>query len=140
MEWLARPADRGRWVAVDQHGKVVGHVGTGAVRAGPVAALLCAALPCERDQMAEICRMVVAPESRGHGLSGLLTRAAMRACIEAEVVPVSTVLRSRGSWLTMMLATGWRRVGATEGGANDDLVVLIPPQRFIDAALRGRRT
>ena len=138
--WLAAPADLERWVAVDEGGKPVGHVGIGSVHAGPIAEFLRTALQCELDAMAEICRIVVDPRVRGRGLSGLLTRKALRACIEAGLVPVSNVLSNRGSWLTMMLSTGWRTVGSTRSLVSDgDLVALIPPRRFIDAALRARR-
>jgi len=138
--WLAAPANLGRWVAVDEGGKPVGHVGIGSVRPGPIAEFLRSALHCELDAMAEICRIVVDPRVRGRGLSGLLTRKALRACIDAGLVPVSSVLSNRGSWLTMMLSTGWRTVGSIRSLVSDgDLVALIPPRRFIDAALRTRR-
>ncbi len=138
--WLAAPADLGRWVAVDEEGAPVGHVGIGAVHPGPIAEFLRSALKCDLDAMAEICRIVVDPRVRGGGLSSLLTRTALRACIEAGLVPVSNVLSNRGSWLTMMLATGWRNVGSTRSLVSDgDLVALIPPQKFIDAALSVRR-
>jgi GNAT superfamily N-acetyltransferase len=133
-EWLATPANLGRWVAVDPGGRTVGHVGIGEVHPGPIAELLRSALQCELDAMAEICRIVVDPNVRGRGLSRLLTRRALRACIERRLVPVSNVLSNRGSWLTMMLSTGWRNVGSTRSLVSEgDLVALIPPQKFIDA-------
>jgi GNAT superfamily N-acetyltransferase len=140
-EWLAAPANLGRWVAVDELGTLVGHVGIGDVRPGPNADSVRSALRCELDAVAEICRIVVDPRVRRQGVSGLLTRRALRACIEAGRVPVSNVLSNRGAWLTMMLATGWRRVGSTRSAVSDgDLVALIPAQKFVDAALRARRT
>jgi Acetyltransferase (GNAT) family len=135
-EWLHRPATLGQWVAVDESEAIVGHVGLGALRPGPIADLVCAALPCGCDDLAEICRIVVDPRARMRGLAGLLTRRAMRASIEGGRVPIATVLDSRGSWLEMMLATGWKNVGKTEARrAHGDLFVLAPPQRFIDLVL-----
>ncbi len=140
-DWLGAPANLGRWIAVDDAGTPVGHIGIGTVNPGPVAEFLRSALQCDLDNMAEICRAVVDPTARGRGLSGLLTRKALRACIEAGLVPVSTVLSNRGSWLTNMVSTGWRNVGSAKSLVSDgDLVALIPPQKFIDAALRTRRT
>ena len=139
-EWLQRPATLGRWVAVDDQHRIVGHVGLGAVGSGPVADDLCAELACRTDQLAEICRIVVDPDVRMQGLAGLLTRKAMRASIEAALVPIATVLENRGAWLQMMLATGWRSVGKVGSQVQDvDLVVLAPPRKFVDLALAGSR-
>ncbi len=135
-QWLGASSDLGRWVAVDDKGALVGHVGLAAVRPGPAADHWCAALACECDRLAEICRMVVDPQARLHGIASRLTRRAMRSAIEAGRVPVATVLVHRTSWLRMMLDTGWRRVGTTVSSlAQSELYVLAPPQRFVDLAL-----
>jgi GNAT superfamily N-acetyltransferase len=137
--WLAKPANLGRWIAVDAEGSPVGHVGIGTVHEDALGELLRDALHCGYDAMAEICRIVVDPRVRGRGLASLLTRRALRACIEAGLIPVSTVLRNRGSWLTMMRSTGWRDVGSAPSGvSSNELVALIPRQQFIDAARQAR--
>jgi len=81
-EWLGAPATLGRWVAIDAGGLAVGHVGSAPVHPGPLAELWQAAIGCEIDRMAEVCRLVVAIQVRRHGISGLLTRKALRASIE----------------------------------------------------------
>lgn len=130
-DWLARPADLGRWVAEDIGGRVCGHVGLGKVKHEVVSERLCAALECDPDILAEICRMVVVPGLRRYGLSGLLTRRAIRAAIEARRIPVATVLENRGTWLTMMLQTGWREVDRVPSrNAGSALAILAPPVRF----------
>jgi GNAT superfamily N-acetyltransferase len=140
-EWLAKPANLGRWVANDASGTPVGHVGIGAVRPGPLWEAWQSALHCDLFEAVEICRMIVDPRVRGRGLAALLTRKALRASIEAGRIPVSSVLVNRGSWLAMMLETGWRSVGIVKSSVSDGgLVALIAPQRFVDAAVRMRRS
>ena len=134
--WLARPADLGRWVAEDGRRRVVGHVGLGRIGNGQAADLLAEALCCGVDDLAEICRRVVDPRGRLHGLGSTLTRRAMRAAIESGRVPAATVLENRGSWLSMMLETGWRDVGRLDSRVpGSGLAVLAPPERFVDLAL-----
>lgn len=135
-EWLRLPATMGRWVAVNDEGVVVGHVGVGHMVPGPIDDLLRGFLLCRTDQLAEICRIVVNPEARRHGVAGLLTRKAMRAAIEGGQVPIATVLENRVSWLEMMLATGWRSIGTVSSRVADvDLRVLAPPPKFVALVL-----
>lgn len=132
--WLGRPATITRWVAVDMADSVAGHIGLGAV-SGAAADLACRELKCGCEHLAEICRLVVEPGTRHHGLASLLTRRALRAAIEASRVPIATVLDNRGSWLNMMVNTGWRQLGDVHSAVSDSrLAVLAPPQRFIDLA------
>ncbi len=133
--WLGRPATIGRWVAVDTADSIAGHVGLGTL-SGAAADLLSCELGCERDRLAEICRLVVEPDTRHRGLASLLTRRAMRSAIEAGRVPVATVLCNRDTWLDMMVNTGWNRIGNVESAvAGSQLAVLLPPQRFVDLAM-----
>ncbi len=134
--WLRRPCTLGGWVAVHRSAAVVGHAGLGTLAEGPVAELLCGALGCQPDDLAEIRRLVVAPGMREHGLASLLTRQAMRTAIEAGRIPVATVLGSRRSWLQMMLDTGWQSVGSTpfERVTGTELHVLAPAERFVELA------
>jgi GNAT superfamily N-acetyltransferase len=132
-QWLAAPADLMRWVALGEDGAPIGHIGLGSVRDPAIAALVSAHEGSTSH--AEICRLVVDPDSRTRGLAGVLTRRALRGAIEAGHVPFATVLTSRGSWLDMMCATGWRTVGrvvARDGV--DELVVLLAPDRFVAQA------
>lgn len=134
--WLAEPAKIGRWVACGSS-EVVGHVGLSPVSSDELGLRLAEAARCDLDETAEICRLVVDPRCRNQGLSSLLTRQALRASIEAGLVPVAKVLVNRGSWLAMMVETGWQQVDEVEsvGGA---LVGLLPPERFVEAARQAR--
>jgi hypothetical protein len=135
-QWLGQPADLGRWVAVDLQARVVGHVGLGSIRLGPVADLLRPALPCGLERVAEICRLVVDPQARLYGLASLLTRRGLRSAIEAGRVATANVLTNRGSWLDMMQRTGWQYVGETSASTGTEtLVVLLAPIRFVRLAL-----
>lgn len=133
-EWLGRPATLGRFSALDR-GRLVGHVGVAPVAPGPLADLWRAALPPDLPPMAEICRLVVDPRLRRRGLSGLLTRKAVRHAIESAHVPVANALAHREASLAMMLAAGWTAVGSVPSQvADSDLVALIPPPKLLDAA------
>lgn len=137
--WLGAPATLGRWVGLLDV-RPVGHVGVAPVSPGAMADLWRDALPCGIDAMAEICRLVVDPQMRRHGLSGLLTRRAVRATVEAGYVPVADALAHRSASLAMMVAAGWRPVGTAPSEVTDGLLVaLVPPQRLVEAALAVRR-
>jgi GNAT superfamily N-acetyltransferase len=138
-QWLARPATIARWVAVRDSGDVVGHIGLGAIRPGPGADALEHALACSTADIAEICRTVVHPHMRAKGLAAHLTQTALRTAIEGGLYPVATVLSNRGTWLAMMIATGWREIHRAPSEVSDcDLLTLMPPARFIDAVRSHR--
>ena len=66
----------------------------------------------------------------------MLTRTAIKAALTMRRIPVATVLTGRTTWLEMMLNTGWRNVGDTPAdGSSETLISLMPPQKFVDAAL-----
>jgi len=135
--WLGQPATLGRWAAVDEDGRIVGHGGLGRVESGPASQLLCAALDCPGARLAEICRLVVDPAARGRGVAGLLTRKAMRTAIDEGRIPVATVLDNRGTWLQMMLDTGWREVGWLPARSGEGkLALLLPAERLVTLARR----
>lgn len=137
-DWLGAPADVGRWVAVDGRERVLGHAGISSVLAADAVKLLAEVLPCPVERAVEICRVVVHPEERFQGLAALLTRRAIRRAIEQHRVVTASVLKNRGSWLAMMLATGWQRVGEIQSSVGaGPMVVLLAPQRFVDLALAG---
>lgn len=135
--WLGEPATLGRWVALSG-GSIVGHAGLG-VPDTQHDFHFCAQLACAPDDLAVICRMVVAPANRIQGLASLLTRKALRCAIEQGRIPVAEVLTGRGTWLKMMLDTGWREAAVLPGIGNDErLVLLTPPQHLVAAAQRYR--
>lgn len=138
-EWLGSVAGKGRWVVEREDGTVVGHGGLGDVKPGPLYDALQTALKCQPEEIVEICRIVVHPDARGHGLAGELTRVCLRAAIEAGLYPVSNVTTNRGSWLEMMLSTGWREISRVRSRlSKGDIVAMLPPQKFIDAVLQSR--
>ena len=95
-----------------------------------------AATGCPAEQFAELCRTVVDPQCRGAGVAGALTRAALKTSLLMNRIPVATVLTGRGSWLDQMLQTGWQRIGDIASRAPDErLVLLLAPQKFVDAVL-----
>ncbi len=137
--WLGQAADQGRWVALDSAAQIVGHGGLGSVKPAPYRDSLLNALDCDPEDLVEICRVVVHPQMRGYGLAGELTRVALRAAIESGRFPVSNVLSNRGSWLDMMLATGWREIGRIRSQVSDsEIVSMLPPDRFVAAVRRQR--
>ncbi|MEM7099661.1 MAG: GNAT family N-acetyltransferase [Pseudomonadota bacterium] len=133
--WLAKPANLARWVAVDPEQRVIGHMGLG-TPAEAYQTLFAAAMDSSVYEYAELCRTCIDPDHRKSGLAGTLTRTAIKHAIKMKKIPVSTVLTNRSGWLSMMLRTGWRDVGKLPGKTpGDELVCLLAPQKFIDAAL-----
>jgi GNAT superfamily N-acetyltransferase len=136
--WLGEPTTLGRWVAVNSE-VPVGHIGNSPVHAGPIADLWCEALRCEVANLAEICRLVVDPRWRRHGVSDLMTRKAIRAALTSGAVPVANALSDRDASLQQMLHAGWRNVGrATSPRTGLELVALIPPQSLVDKVMKPR--
>jgi hypothetical protein len=134
-EWLGRPADLGRWVC-ERDGRVIGHIGLGSLAAA-TSALFCASTRCPPERFAELCRTVVDPRKRKLGIAGALTRTALKASLGMRRIPVATVLTGRGTWLEMMMDTGWQRIGDVAAQApGERLVLLLAPQKFIDGAVR----
>jgi len=130
-DWLGNPADLGRWVAVSA-GCVVGHIGLGTIN-GSVAEAFAKCTGHHPDQFAELCRTVVDARKRGSGVASALTRAALKSSLAMRRIPVATVLTGRGTWLEMMLNTGWQRIGDIETIApNERLVLLLAPRKFVD--------
>jgi len=130
--WLGGPADLGRWVAIDDH-RILGHIGLGTVN-GAIAQGFTAATGYRSTELAECCRMVVDPQSRGLGIASALTRAAIKAAMTMQRIPVATVLTGRGTWLEMMQNTGWQRIGDIEATTPDErLVLLLAPHKFVAA-------
>jgi len=133
--WLGAPCTLGRWVGVLAGGKVIGHAGLGCPEAERLD-VYCEYLGCAADAVALICRLVVSPDSRHSGLSSLLTRKALRHAITSGRVPVAEVLSGRGSWLQMMLDSGWHKISVWAGALpGEDLYLLAPPRKFIEVAL-----
>jgi len=133
--WLEGPADVQRWVAVDSSHGILAHAGLGQVKADVLGQALKRASGLPTQRLWEICRLVVHPDHRKSDLGSVLTRRAMRYCIERGQVPIAKVLSNRGTWLQMMCDTGWRVVGQTVGSdEGTDYFALLPAQRFIEAA------
>lgn len=133
-EWLAQPADLGRWVC-ESEGEVVGHIGLGRLSRNS-AQEFTAATGYSAQRFAEVCRAVVDPNQRRLGIAGTLTRTALKASLAMRRIPVATVLTGRGSWLEMMMHTGWQRIGDVSARAPEErLVLLLAPQKFVDAAV-----
>ncbi len=132
-DWLAKPADLGRWVC-ERHGKVVGHIGLGRL-SDEIAQTFTAATGRGVECFAELCRTVVDQDVRRLGAASALTRKALKTSLLMNRVPAATVLTSRGLWLEQMLQTGWQRIGdvATRRAPGERLVLLLAPQKFIDA-------
>ncbi len=140
VQWLGAPATLGRWVAVDVGGSIVGHVGIAPVHSGPLADIWVGALGCQSDAIAEVCRLVVDESVRRHGVSGRLTRHAVRATIQGGRIPVAYALADRSASIAMMVNIGWRVVAtACSPQSHHEIVVLVPPQKLVDAA-RSMRT
>jgi hypothetical protein len=93
------------------------------------------ALGCGLEDIAEICRLIVDATVQRHGVSGHLTRHAVRACVEAGRVPVAYALQSRTASIAMMVALGWRAVANTRSPrTGGEIVILIPPPKLVHAA------
>ena len=132
--WLSTPANLGRWVCEHDH-EVVGHIGLGSMSTGK-AQHFCTHTNLPATRFAELCRTVVDPRHRSLGVASMLTRTAIKAALTMRRIPVATVLTGRTTWLEMMLNTGWRNVGDTPAdGSSETLISLMPPQKFVDAAL-----
>lgn len=138
-DWLRADAVHGRWVARSSSDSVCAHVGLGPVSAGAHRDALTDTLGCEASDLAEIRRLVIHPDCRGHGLAGEMTRVALRGAIESGLFPVSNVVSSRGSWLDMMLATGWQEVGRIPSRkSRGDIVSMLAPAKFVDVVRQKR--
>ncbi len=134
-EWLARPANLSRWVAVNPQGRPIGHMGLG-VPAASHGDIFSRAIDRANPAFAELCRTCIDPDYRDLGLASLLTRTAIKHAISLGRIPVSTVLTNRTGWLDMMRRTGWTEAGRLPGSSPDDhLICLLPPHRFIEAAI-----
>ena len=133
-DWLGQPADLGRWVCTCGD-EIVGHIGLGRL-SRTSAQGFSAATGYGARRFAELCRTVVDPDQRRLGIAAVLTRTALKASLGMRRIPVATVLTGRGSWLDMMMNTGWQRVGDVAAKAPDErLVLLLAPQKFVDAAV-----
>ncbi len=134
-DWLGQPADLGRWVCTSE-GDVVGHIGLGRLTRTS-AENFSAATGYHAQRFAELCRTVVDPRKRKLGIAGALTRTALKASLGMRRIPVATVLTGRGTWLEMMMDTGWQRIGDVAAQApGERLVLLLAPQKFVDGAVR----
>jgi ribosomal protein S18 acetylase RimI-like enzyme len=92
--WAAEPAGDRRWVAVDDHGAVLGYV---------------AVLPLAgwSDHVGEV-RLVVSPSARGTGLGRDLARHALVQAVEAGLRKlVVEVVPDQGPALTLFLGLGF---------------------------------
>ena len=140
-EWMAFHSDLGRWVAHDERGVIVGHAGISSVPAGPEADLWMRELSCDITRLAEIARLIVSPQVRLSGVSGLMTRRCVRNAVEQGFVPVANAYASATSSLKMMTNCGWRIVGKVfNEDAQSELCMLIPPQKLVDAAFAVNRS
>ncbi len=140
-KWLGEPATLGRWVVMQESGAPVGHVGNAPAQTGPISDLWCNALRCDIAKLVEICRLVVDPQWRRQRLADLLTRRAIRAAIDAGLVPVANALDDRDASLQQMLAAGWKNVGRAKSPKTGlTLVALVPPQKLVDLAMGPGRS
>ncbi|MEM9622135.1 MAG: GNAT family N-acetyltransferase [Pseudomonadota bacterium] len=132
LDWLSAPADLHRWIC-HKNNQVVGHIGLGTPGVNPLE-LYHAAIDQPEARFAELCRTVVHPHYRKAGVAAQLTRVAIKAALNDKCIPVATVLTSRRGWLQQMLTSGWVEVGRLPAIAADEcLVCLLPPAKFIDA-------
>lgn len=146
--WLAAPCTWGRWVAVrssttdrtnGEHAAVVGHIGLGPVVADDVAAhTWCAALGRERTALAKVGRGVVAAHERRHGTAGRLSRVAVRASVNAGLVPVACARADRSASLAMMRHYGWVAAGVVRASSGAEITAMIPPPALVAAADAAR--
>lgn len=138
-QWLAGRSRLGRWVALEGD-VIVGHVGVDGVEPGAKADRWQTELACPRERLAEIGRLVVHPAKRRTRVSERLTRRCVRDTVTRGFVPVASALGSATASQAMMTSLGWRIIGEVVGARSGSrIVLLVAPQRLIDAALGAPR-
>jgi len=140
LDWLAGPADLTRLIAHRAPGEVLGHVGAGTPGSANNASIWARELDCQKNQLAEICRLIVTPETRRLGLSGLLTKSLVRTLVDNGLIPVATALVERQASVKMMTSIGWRIIGtqpSEKTGLQQHL--LIAPEKLVGQARLNRR-
>jgi len=136
-DWLGELSTLGRWVALAGAREMVGHVGVSPVDPDiEKSRMFCEFLDCEHERLAEVGRLIVHPEFRRFGVSGLLTKRCIRDSVTSGHVPVASALESAWASQSMMLKFGWQIIGSVMGRrAKRPIVLLTPPQKLVDAAL-----
>lgn len=118
--FLASTSETNAWIAADDTGSIVGHVGLHAADDAALASFVKSRTGSDASAQAYVARLLVDPEAQTGGIGRALLTVATKTAKQHRKTPVLDVLKTAHGAVGFYEAMGWRRIGSFDLRLPDD--------------------